>query len=77
MVVWEMVPKGPRVTWRFMGSYKWDCKSPSMSYNYSYPTCNRPLGHGSELVECLQGSGTLKDLSTFCLAAASGCPILI
>ena len=24
-------------TWRFMGSYKWGYKSPSMGYFYSYP----------------------------------------
>ena len=32
--------------WRFMGSYKWDCKSPNTGYKYSYltysPTYNYP-----------------------------------
>ena len=27
-------------TWRFMVSYKWSYKSPSIGYSYSYPTCN-------------------------------------
>ena len=29
-----------RVTWRFMGSYKWGYTSPNMGYTYSYPTYN-------------------------------------
>ena len=28
---WE--PQTPNPTWRFMGSYKWGCKSPNMGYN--------------------------------------------
>ena len=27
-------------TWRFMGTYKWGYKSPSMGHKYSYPTYN-------------------------------------
>ena len=33
-----IVPLDP--TWRFMGSCKWSYKSPTMGYNYSYPTYN-------------------------------------
>ena len=29
-----------KLTWRFMGSYKWGYKSPNMGYKYSYPTYN-------------------------------------
>ena len=29
---------GLESTWRFMGSYKRGCKSPTMGYNYSHPT---------------------------------------
>ena len=28
------------LTWRFMGTYKWGCKSPNTGYKYSYPTYN-------------------------------------
>ena len=32
----------PNPAWRFMGSYKWNYKSPNIGYHYSYPT-HKPL----------------------------------
>ena len=31
-----------RITWRFMGSYKWGYKCLNMGYIYSYPSYNYP-----------------------------------
>ena len=31
------------ITWRFVGTCKWSCKSPTLGQNYSYPTSISPL----------------------------------
>ena len=38
--VWGSRVQGLRVTWRFMGGYKWSYQSRNIAHNYSYPTYN-------------------------------------